>query len=44
MADGTPVNGLRADVIARHGVALLRDNETQLHAGLCQKGRWVWLR
>ena len=26
------------------GVALLRDNETQLHAGLCQKGRWVWLR
>jgi hypothetical protein len=26
------------------GVALLRDNETQLHAGLCQKGRWQWLR
>ena len=25
VADGTPVNGLRADVIARHGVALLRE-------------------
>lgn len=26
------------------GVALLREDETTLHAGLCQEGRWRWLR
>ena len=26
------------------GVALLREHETTLHAGLCRQGRWSWLR
>jgi hypothetical protein len=26
------------------GVALLREQETTLHAGLCRQGRWSWLR
>ena len=26
------------------GVALLREDETTLHAGLCREGRWRWLR
>lgn len=26
------------------GVALLREDETTLHAGLCREGRWQWLR
>jgi hypothetical protein len=25
-------------------VAIVRDNETQLHGGVCQKGRFQWLR
>jgi hypothetical protein len=32
------------DTEALVGVAVLREDETQLHAGVCAQGAWRWLQ
>ena len=43
-AYGTLVGHVEAGEEAFLAVAVLRPQETQLHAGLCQNGGWRWLR